>query len=558
MIYLFISVVFITIIVLALYFYNKAQARKALMRIRLEWGKPKIDEFMFDSIVKYLLVSKDKSFHQLTDQTIKDLDFYRVFEFVDRTSSKIGQQFLFKKMVQPANSVDAKIEEYAALFFDNPRLREDVQVQLIKLNNNDAYHIVSLLQDKLIPKPRWLKWAYISLFILIVLLFLSVKYPVCWIFAIIPASINMFVHYWNKNNSFQFSKSLPQLNVLIEVVKVLVKKDVLFSNTLVSEAIAGFISFNQKVRLLSFFSNGGLRDELSQVGTYFVTLIKAFFLVEIITLFRLIDELKLKRSFIETLFRYVGEIDVAISIASLRSGELKTCKPEFSVDFKQLSAMNLYHPLINDCTKNNLTIINKGVLITGSNMSGKTTFLRTVAINSILAQSMNTCFADEFKSPVLRQFSSIRIQDDLFEGASYYLQEVSIIGSLIEASNSTSQNLFLLDEVFKGTNTHERIAAAKAILSYLNSGKNIVIVSTHDIELATMLEIEYDLFHFTETIENDRLLFDHKIKAGPLKTRNAIKILQLAGYPKEIIDEAKTLSSDSSTKENAQLEIEPT
>jgi len=76
----------------------------------------------------------------------------------------------------------------------------------------------------------------------------------------------------------------------------------------------------------------------------------------------------------------------------------------------------------------------------------------------------------------------------------------------------------------------------------LNKGNNIVIVSTHDIELASLLGNKYDLYHFTEMIENDELLFDHKIKPGELKTRNAIKILELSQYPKEIIDEARKLS----------------
>jgi DNA mismatch repair ATPase MutS len=101
-----------------------------------------------------------------------------------------------------------------------------------------------------------------------------------------------------------------------------------------------------------------------------------------------------------------------------------------------------------------------------------------------------------------------------------------------------------LDEVFKGTNTAERIGAAKAILSYLNRKDNIVIVSTHDIELAEMLSSEYDLHHFTETVETKELHFDHKLKPGPLTTRNAIKLLELANYPKEVIDEAKKVSNE--------------
>ncbi|MFM7853167.1 MAG: MutS-related protein [Flammeovirgaceae bacterium] len=108
--------------------------------------------------------------------------------------------------------------------------------------------------------------------------------------------------------------------------------------------------------------------------------------------------------------------------------------------------------------------------------------------------------------------------------------------------------MFVLDEVFRGTNTLERIASAKVILSYLNRGDNIVIVSTHDIGLAGMLEHEYDLYHFTETVENSELHFDHTIKAGPLRTRNAIKILELSSYPADVVAEAKRISNDLTSK----------
>ena len=101
----------------------------------------------------------------------------------------------------------------------------------------------------------------------------------------------------------------------------------------------------------------------------------------------------------------------------------------------------------------------------------------------------------------------------------------------------------MIDELFKGTNTIERVAGAKAVLSYLNKNKNIVYASTHDIELAELLKNEFDLYHFTETIENDKLIFDYKLKPGKLTTRNAIKILELNGYPNEIIKEAIELSS---------------
>ena len=240
---------------------------------------------------------------------------------------------------------------------------------------------------------------------------------------------------------------------------------------------------------------------------------------------------------------FVGSIDAAISTASVRAGGNKITVPVFIDRKKELQFTNLYHPLVENCIANSLTVERKSILITGSNMSGKSTFIRAVAINSILAQTIYTCFADEFITPFVKVFSSIRIDDSLSDAKSYYFEEVNVISGLIGQSTNSFQNLFILDEVFKGTNTIERVAAAKAILSYLNKQDNIVFVSTHDIELAELLKTEYDLFHFVEDIEDDKLIFDHKLKRGQLTSRNAIKILELSNYPAEIISEAKSIAT---------------
>jgi DNA mismatch repair ATPase MutS len=129
------------------------------------------------------------------------------------------------------------------------------------------------------------------------------------------------------------------------------------------------------------------------------------------------------------------------------------------------------------------------------------------------------------------------------DGKSYYFEEVNIIGSLIEASEKPFQNLFIIDEVFKGTNTIERVAAAKAILTFLNKNENIILVSSHDIELVELLHTEFELYHFVENIENEKLVFDHQLKPGALKSRNAIKILSLSNYPAEIIEEANRIAN---------------
>ena len=541
--YLIFGLIGFIIVILVIHHVNKGRTKKKIEEIRKSWGNPKKESFDFDSISKYADTVKDSKFHRLTDQTIEDIDFYGLFAFIDRTTSKVGQQFLYKKLLEPTDNTTDQSEVLINLFSTDKQLREEVQLELIKLNNNGAYYISSLLKDKLLEKPKWFNLLILDIIIVAGLVALSFKFPVLIIALIVPVTLNIFLHYWNKNNTFQFLRSFPQLNNLIYLSKVLIKKGNQFHDKSIEHSISNLKSFQQKVAFINFDNGTGIQSELSQIGTYLTELIKAIFLIEVFTLFRLTKELENKKASIQILFDYVGSIDSSISVASLRAGKIKTCIPTFIFCSKEFHAKGIFHPLIEDCVKNDLLINGKSILITGSNMSGKSTFLRTLAINSILAQTIYTCFADEFTSPILKQFSSIRIDDNLFDGKSYYFQEVNIMGSLLEQVESPYQNLFILDEVFKGTNTIERIAFAKAILSYLNRKENIVVVSTHDIELADMLDNEYDLYHFTELVEDNELHFDHSIKAGQLRTRNAIKILELSNYFVDIIREARQITT---------------
>jgi hypothetical protein len=543
---LYIALLLILVLLLTMVIYVryglKTKSKTRIASIRNSWGTPKTEPFYFDLIERYADLN-ESGFHRISEQTFKDIDFRALFRFIDRTTSKVGQQYLFNKVMSPGNKLDElnNLNSQATFFSNHSALREEIQIELLKLSHNDAYYISSLLHDKLLTRPRWLGLAYASVLSIITLLVLSVKYPVLLVVAIAPVAVNLFVHYWNKKNINQFSKSFPQLNSLIDICISIPKKDSLFKDDSVTQSISSLAAFKRKSLLLGFFTEGSIKDDLAQAMNYVIELIKAMFLIEVLILFHLVKNLTGEKKSVLCLFEYIGGLDTAISVASLRAGSVKTCRPEFITTAKKLSAKNIYHPLIADCVTNTINIQSKSVIITGSNMSGKTTFLRTILLNSILAQTIDTCFADEFKAPILKQFSSIRIDDNVLDGKSYYFEEVCVMRSLVDRVESQSQNIFALDELFRGTNTIERIASAKAILSYLNKNANIVIVSTHDIELPDMLREEYDLYHFTETIENDKLHFDFKLKTGQSKTRNAIKLLELSAYPREVTVEAQAI-----------------
>ena len=266
-----------------------------------------------------------------------------------------------------------------------------------------------------------------------------------------------------------------------------------------------------------------------------------FFLREVIPVSKAFFLLQGKQEQIEEVFRYFGLVDVLCSVSELRDGLPYYVLPEACGEGETFHAEGLYHPLIERCIPNDITLCGKSVLVTGSNMSGKTTFIRAIGLNLFSAQVLHTCFAHSFRFPMdAALYSAIHLEDSLMEGKSFFLQEVQIVREMLEAGKECWR-FFLLDELFKGTNTVERIAIAKAVLSALAHKNSIVFASTHDVELASLLEDEYELFHFCECVADNTLSFDYKLKPGPVTERNAIRIIEMCGYPQEVVREAYRL-----------------
>lgn len=204
-----------------------------------------------------------------------------------------------------------------------------------------------------------------------------------------------------------------------------------------------------------------------------------------------------------------------------------------------LHASGLGHPLLPSKTRvgNHLAIAGTGTirLITGSNMSGKSTFLRTVGINLCLAQAGAPVCADRFEWNWSRVACSIRIDDSLDAGLSFFYAEVKRLKAIMDRTQERSAPpvLFLIDEIFKGTNNRERLIGSRAYVKKLATGHGFGLVSTHDLEL-TDLAKEIPSFtnaHFQETVNAGALQFDYKLRPGPCPTTNALRIMELEGLP---------------------------
>ena len=201
----------------------------------------------------------------------------------------------------------------------------------------------------------------------------------------------------------------------------------------------------------------------------------------------------------------------------------------------------LNHPLIsqNERIPNDFTFTQQGdvVIITGSNMSGKSTFLRTLGTNLCLAYAGSPVLATSLKTGLFRLFTCIKVSDSVIDGISYFYAEVRRLKALLAELNTDHPLpvFFLIDEIFRGTNNRERFIGSRSYIQALTKHHGLGMVSTHDLELVH-LEQEFPNirnFHFRETIQNNKMAFDYKLHPGPCPTTNALTIMRLEGLPVE-------------------------
>lgn len=505
----------------------------------------KTEDFSFDRISSYFRNTDQSKYRQvISDATYRDLDFDELFMLIDRTCSKAGQQYLYHTL-RTIPSDDSRVQHMEKLirFFDSDKKTKDLSiVSLSVLNKPAAYFLQSLIYSKHIEKPRWFWAIRLSSILSILSIVLTFIKPVFLFLLLFLFATNFIVHIWNKNNIHRYSNAIPQLLLLEKVASQLQKLAIPGSeHESISDALQTIRAIKSKA--LFFKLEAKVESDAAQVGEMFLELIKTVFLIEPIFLFNILDKLDSRRGDIETLFQFVGATDVAISVDAYRKSLDYYSKPVFTNGRKSISCQEIIHPLLTDAVANSFEIRDgKSILISGSNMSGKTTFIRTIGINCILAQTVNTTLSKAMELPRLSVYSAIRIADDLMNEKSYYMEEVLTIKEMIENSSKEDAGLFLLDELFKGTNTTERVAAGKAVLSYLNQRNNLVFAATHDLELTDHLYDSFRFYHFTEIIKNDELSFDYQLKDGKLLHTNAIRILEINGYPAEVIAAARDLA----------------
>ena len=508
--------------------------------------KPDSIPSVFDlTKIKWYFEKNDVSqaYQVLSEQTCSDLNLDEFFFHINGTSSCVGQQYMYDRIRRiPHKSEIAGFDNIILYLKNNKILADHYRKLLSELTHDDAYYICSLFQDSHpVQSPVIKQVIKILQFIplLFVVFFIVFQKAILLLFIAIFFITNMVFHYRNKQILFSYLYSIPQFLKLVNITYR-------FSSQAPFDEIRPDIknrlqSIQSLVRSLSYFKfELKSNNELVAIFWSIKELVSIFFLIEPNILFRSLRMMEAKRADIESIFTYVGHIDMLLSVAHLQDKLPYYSLPEWTDAGLRMS--EAYHPLIDNCIPNTLNSVEKSILLTGSNMSGKTTFIRTVAINMLSAQTLCLCFAKNFSGRRMKIHSVINLHDSLSESQSFYMKEVRVVKQMLEEAQCCTCNLFVLDEIFKGTNTPERIAASKAVLSALARNGNLVFASTHDIELADLLSREYELYHFCEQIEQNRLHFDFLLKHGKLKHRNAIKLLEVEGFPESVITEANSIA----------------
>lgn len=208
-------------------------------------------------------------------------------------------------------------------------------------------------------------------------------------------------------------------------------------------------------------------------------------------------------------------------------------------DLPPFAAEALGHPLIPDESRicNDFTVDDLGsiFIITGSNMAGKSTFLRTLGVNLVLAYAGGPVFAKQMNVAQFRLFTAVRVTDSVVNGLSYFYAEVRRLKELLDALEDERARplFFLIDEIFRGTNNRERLLGGRAYVRALAGARGVGVIATHDLELVKFAaELPHVTnYHFRDDVQDGQMVFDYKLHPGPCPTTNALKIMRLAGLP---------------------------
>lgn len=519
---------FIILITLVNVIISIIERRKQIAKINTLWdNKLKLESFIrpnsrFDAQYHaYRDYYNEQSF--IDDKTWSDLNMDTLFHKINFNFTAIGEMRLYATL---RGMFKVNQTSLINMFKDNKVFRLNVSYILSKIGKN----VYPLFPDQMLPTKRNILLMFCPLlpFIGFAFIFLipSKGILICLTFMILNAIL-----------SFKLKKSYDQDLKSIFYTANVIKQSQTLSKIESTPAISvDFTHFKASRR----FSGLLARVESQDMASSIIMFIKLVFMIDYV-LFHLIQRSYFKyQEEVMACYDYISILDNHYSIAMYQHTLTHYCNPKINHNMNGLQMKSIIHPLLDEenAIANTIDISNH-ILLTGSNASGKSTFMKAVALNLILAQSIQTATAHSFIYQPGYVMTSMANADDVLSGDSYFMSELKSIRRLFNTHQCNKIYCFI-DEIFKGTNTTERIAASESVLSYLDNQKAYqVIAATHDVELSTLLENTYNNYHFNESIQENSIFFDYKIKPGKANTRNAIELLRITQFPIDIYQRAQ-------------------
>ncbi|WP_367568796.1 hypothetical protein [Lacrimispora sp.] len=551
----YIIVIFL-IVIITLIIFSKVKKRLYLLKkqkaknyLHQNFGKTTSKNHINLEAVQrdWILISKnipDKD--KIDDITWFDLEMDQIYDEINNCQSFAGEQKLYSML----HTIGNHGTEYETLkdkieFFNNEESERDEMWYIISClgKETDSYYLpiyINNLEAFRIPNIDFFRFMRALLFLSFIPAIATINYVYLW-FPVFAALANIVIYSIQKNRYEAYLNMLRSVLRIMEAAQQIVNSTELkYENKFkdLSEKIHVFQKLLLIIGKLQYRFKSSISGDamtLAESATFGITL------WDLIQYDKVIKQLIGHQKELRALYEIIGQIDAAISVASFRKSLPFYCVPQFD-NKSVIEVKEVFHPFVKNPVYNSVTI-NKGCIITGANASGKSTFIKILAINAILGQSINTCIARGFKMPHCAVVTSMAVRDQVASGESYYIKEIKYLKRIISLLNSDTIVFSVIDEILRGTNTNERIAASVSILKYLYEKNSITVVATHDMKLTKMLNGYFDCFHFKEHISEKKMSFEYKIYPGPATSTNALRLLEYMEFPGKIIEEAEKISS---------------
>ncbi len=490
------------------------------------------------------------------DQTWNDMNMDRILARIDTCMSLAGEERLYAMLREPFSDEDEvrRRDSLIRSFDSDDVLCDEYRKRLGEIGDNikqpASVTIAGLSEVRVSGNAGHVICALLGI-ISIALIFIS---PTAGLLSFLAVLILNISTYFRRKE--EIGEQLACFVYLIKAYKAArsmlkVKDD---EEKTYRKRLRSSVEILSKVTRGSFLVTGG-RGLTGGIVNMVLDYLRIFFHLDLIRFNSMQREVLAHKEDVSEFFRALGDIDAFIAIAMYRRSLAAWCVPEYASDGKGAVTMEvsgLYHPLIEDAVRSDIcTKAGKGVLITGSNASGKSTFLRAAGLAAILGQSIATICAESYRAGRFLIMSSMSVSDDILEGDSYYMAEIKSVKKILDRSKKLNNTplLCFVDEVLKGTNTVERIAASSAILKSLCTDGVICYAATHDIELTGILAEYYDNYHFEEKITDNDVEFSYRLTEGPATSKNAIKLLEIMGYDMDIVKDAREMAESDGKDE---------